>query len=118
MIGVEANIILTNQLSIKGIIDYQQMKYKAVADWNLIDAFAHPVSFKHTANGYGTEGLIKVNYRFTPVVSAFIRANYYYANTGKGTDDLFLADGRQLQSQFNEAVRRGGQLGIGISLSL
>jgi hypothetical protein len=118
VIGAEANFILTNQLSVQGMIDYQQMKYKAVADWNLIDAFAHPVSFRHTANGYGTEGLIKVSYHFTPVVSAFIRGNYYYAHTGKGMDDLFLADSTELQSQFNGAARQGGGLGIGVSLRL
>lgn len=118
IIGVEASIVLTNQLSVKGAIDYQQMKYKAAADWNLIDAFAHPVSFKHRANGYGTQGLIQINYCFTPVISVFIRGNYYDARTGKGTDNLFLADGRQLQSQFNEAVRKGAGLGIGMNLSL
>lgn len=118
LIGLETNIILTDQFSIRGLINYQQLKYRSVADWNLIDAFAHPVSFKHTANGYGTEGLIQAGFRFSPVFSVFLRGNYYYANTGKGTDDLFLADGRQLQSQFNGATRHGGGLGIGISLNL
>ncbi|KIO77730.1 hypothetical protein TH53_07260 [Pedobacter lusitanus] len=117
-IGAEANILLSRQFSVKGIIDYRQMKYRAIADWNLIDAFAHPVSFKHTANGYGAAAQLQVNFRFSPLISTFIRGNYSYANTGKGTDDLFLADGRQLQSQFNEAVSHTGGIGIGVGLAL
>ncbi len=118
IVGLEANIQVLNRLSIRGIFNYKQLKYSACADWNMIDAFAHPVSFKHTANGYETEGRVQLNFRFTPVFAVFFRGNYSYANTGTGTDDLFLTDGRQMQSQLNGATRYGGGLGIGISLNL
>jgi len=118
MIGIDVNLQLSNQLSLNGMVNYKQLKYKAAADWNLIDAFEHPVSFRHTANGYGTDGFLQVNFRFTPVLSVFTRGNYSYSNTGKGTDDLFLADGKQLQSQFNSATRHAAGLIAGIGLSL
>lgn len=118
VIGIEANLRLSNQLSINGMLNYKQLKYKAVANWNLIDAFAHPVSFRHTANGNGTDGLLQVNFRFNPVLSVFVRGNYNYSNTGKGTDELFLADGQAVQSQFNAAIRHGAGLAAGLGLSL
>lgn len=118
VIGIEANLRLSNQLSINGILNYKQLKYKATADWNLIDAFAHPVSFRHTANGNGTDGLLQVNFRFNPVFSVFVRGNYSYSNTGKGTDELFLVDNQTVQSQFNGATRHGAGLAAGLGLSL
>ncbi|RAJ31078.1 outer membrane beta-barrel protein [Pedobacter cryoconitis] len=118
MLGVEAGFRLNNQFSLTGMLNYKQLKYKATADWNLIDAFAHPVSFRHTANGYGTDGLLQLNFRFNPLLSVFARGNYSYSNTGKGTDDLFLADGKTLQSQFNSATRHEAGLAAGIGLSL
>ncbi|AMP98400.1 hypothetical protein AY601_1483 [Pedobacter cryoconitis] len=118
MIGIEANLRLGNQLSIHAMLNYKQLKYNATADWNLIDAFVHPVSFRHTANGNGTDGFLQINFRFNPVLSVFIRGNYSYANTGKGTDELFLADGQEVQSQFNGATRHGTGLAAGLGLSL
>ncbi|QNK64340.1 hypothetical protein H7F33_07615 [Pedobacter sp. PAMC26386] len=118
ILGAAATLSLTNQLSVEGIVNYSQVKYQAYADWNLIDAFAHPVSFKHKANGYGTEALLQLNYSFTAVLSVLIRGNYDYTNTGKGTDELFLVDGRQLQSQFNGATGSDSGFGIGVSLKL
>ncbi|MET4137794.1 outer membrane beta-barrel protein [Pedobacter sp. UYP1] len=118
MIGIEADFRLSNQLSLRGMVNYKQLKYKATADWNLIDSFEHPVSFRHTANGYGTDGLLQLNFRFTSILSVFARGNYSYANTGKGTDELFLIDGKVVQSQFNSAKRHGAGLAAGIGLNL
>lgn len=118
IIGIEADFRLSNQLSLHGMVNYKQLKYKATADWNLIDSFEHPVSFRHTANGYGTDGLLQINFHFTSVLSVFARGNYSYSNTGKGTDELFLADGKAVQSQFNSATRHGAGLAAGIGLNL
>lgn len=118
LIGAEADFRFSNQLSLHSMVNYKQLKYNATADWNLIDAFAHPVSFRHTANGYGTAVLLQINFHFTPVLSVFARGNYSYSNTGKGTDELFLADGKEVQSQFNSATRQGAGLATGIGLNL
>lgn len=118
MIGLRFESFLEKRLSVTAGIDYKQLKYHAEANWNLIDAFAHPVSFKHHANGFELQALLQLNYQLSPLISAFIRGDYYYAETGKGTDELFLVDGQQLKSQFNTAVRKGRGAGVGICLTI
>ena len=114
MIGLDANFALINRLSLRTSLSYSQVKYKAVADWNLIDAFAHPVSFEHTANGYEASVILQVHMRIITPLSAFIRSNYTHGATGRGTDELFLVDGGSLKSQLNEAVRSSKGAGIGV----
>lgn len=114
MIGFDAALALRDWLSLKGSLSYAQMKYRAAADWNLIDAFAHPDSFKHNADGYEAAVVLQLDFRVTSSLSAFIRGNYTHAETGTGTDELFLVDGASVKSQFNEAVRSSKGAGIGI----
>lgn len=114
VIGFDAALALRNWLSLKGSLNYTQMKYRAAADWNLIDAFAHPDSFKHTADGYETAATVQLDFRITSPLSVFIRGSYTHAETGTGTDELFLVDGGSVKSQFNEAVRSSKGAGIGI----
>lgn len=113
-IGLDAHAAVKNWLSVKAGLSYTQSDYTGAADWNLIDAFAHPVSFKHNANGYQTNMNLQVNFQLIPKLSAFIRGNYTHSETGTGTDQLFLIDGRTLQSQFNGAVSNNKGIGIGI----
>jgi hypothetical protein len=114
MIGCETMIGLKKWLSLKATFNYAQTNYHAFADWNLIDAFAHPVSFEHNADGYETTVALQLNFQVIPAFSIFARGNYTGAATGTGTDQLFLVDGRSVTSQLNEAVRNSRGAGLGI----
>ena len=114
VIGFDAALALKKRLSLKASLSYAQAKYRATADWNLIDAFAHPDSFRHTADGYEASAMLQLDFHIISPLFVFIRCNYLHAATGAGTDELFLIDGSSVISQFNEAVRSSKGAGIGI----
>ena len=113
--GLTVKTAMNNTIVVQADLSYLQSVYTGVADWNLIDAFAHPVSFRHLANGYQTNMSLQVNFQLLAGFSVFIKSNYRYAETGIGTDQLYLNDGRKVQSQFNGIVSTHKGFGLGIS---
>lgn len=118
MIGADTRFTLNRLLSATALLDYQQLNYNGHADWNLIDAFAHPVSFKHTAKGFAAEAVLSFDFQLSSVFAVSLRGTYSHAETGKGTDKLFLIDGQQQLSQFNGAKRTNKGVGLGITMNL
>ena len=96
---------------------YRQMSYRAHADWNLIHSFAHPVSFRHWADGYGLDGTFGVRYLIGRRVGVVVEGNYFTWRTGKGVDELYLASGQTSQTQLNEVVLTGGSIKAGVNWS-
>lgn len=116
--GIDATFLFSQTISASALLNYKQLNYSANANWNLIDAFAHPVSFKHTAKGFETNAAVVFNIQLSLGIAALIRADYSYAETGTGTDQLFLIDGQQPVSRFNGAKRTVKGIGIGINIGL
>jgi hypothetical protein len=96
---------------------YHQINYRAEGDWNLIQNFRHPVSFRHRADGYGLEGQLGIKYTLGRV-ALLLMGSYAGWSTGKGVDELYLASGQSGQTQLNEVVL--SELGIraGIRIGL
>lgn len=118
IIGAIANYSLNSVLYLEAELDYKQLNYKAVAHWNLIDSFTHPISFKHTGNGFDANLQAKFGIQLNAQISTFIMGNYFHAGTGKGKDQLFLANGQEQLSQFNVAIRKGLTAGVGLRVTL
>jgi len=114
LLGFTSTAGLTDRINVRAGFNYMNSKYKGVADWNLIDSFVHPVSFMHRANGFQVNIDLQFSYRVIPQLSVNIQGKYRNAETGKGTDQLFLNDGRTLNSQFNGAINTGKGVSIGI----
>jgi hypothetical protein len=106
--------------SLKASIDvtYNQTHYNSKGDWNLINEFAHPVSYRQVADGYGINTGAKLSYNLIPHLSVFAGFNYFNWETGNGTDTLYLATGENDKTQFNGAFRNGYQLSGGLELTL
>jgi hypothetical protein len=96
---------------------YHQANYRADADWNLIQAFSHPVSFSHRADGYGLEGRLGVKYIVGWLVGVVGAGDYFNRRTGKGVDELYLASGQTSQTQLNEVVMEGFRVNVGVRLN-
>jgi hypothetical protein len=111
--GVSGLFQLTSWFSVTSELQYSQMNYNAVADWNLIDAFQHPVSFRQQANGFDIKASITCVFKIKRYLSLFTSGVYHHAETGTGTDHLFLASGDTQTSQFNGAFTNARQLKIG-----
>jgi outer membrane protein Pom len=80
---------------------YDQVLYRASADWNLIPEFAHPVSFRHHANGFVARGTISMDYQAGKHISVIGRTDYFDRETGTGIDELYLNSGKIQQTQLN-----------------
>lgn len=82
---------------------YRQVNYRAEGDWNLIQTFSHPMSFRRRAEGYGLEGRLGIKYGLGRVVLLLV-GDYAGWTTGKGVDELYLVSGQTSQTQLNEVV--------------
>jgi hypothetical protein len=109
--------LMSGRWQVVADVSYHQVRYHATADWNLIPEFAHPVSFRHMADGYGIEADAGLRYRIGRV-RLIARAGYFDWETGTGIDQLYLSAGGSDQTQLNGVVREGWRGLLGIELGL
>lgn len=117
-IRLVSNVQLMKHLAVLGDITYNQVKYNAAANWNLIQSFQHPVSFRQTANGYGLNIEAGLAFDINRYLAINAGAGYFNWETGNGTDTLYLANGTTEKTQMNGATRDGIVFKFGISFKL
>ncbi len=106
-IGLEVETQLFHYSKIKFNLNYYQVDYSAKADWNMIDAFAHPISFKHEAKGYQLKSQMLADNPINKTLSIFLKGSIFYSVTAAGTDYLYL---------LNEVIGKGTEIGLGLHL--
>jgi len=116
-VGLRADFPLSEHISLGAGAWYDRYHFRGQADWNLITTFRHPLSFQDDANGYNLEGNIRGAYHLDRW-EFFLAGNILRGKTGKGTDMLYLANGNDVPTQFNEAVRNYMGVSVGASVSL
>ena len=116
-INIASGFYIT-KIRISHRLSYHQVNYTSSADWNLVEQFQHPVSFRHTARGYGLNTKLELQYKVTSVFSAYLSGDYNYWATGSGIDRLYLVNGDTPVTRFNGAIRRGIGYGVGVALHL
>ena len=80
--------------------------YNTEANWNLVEEFRHPVSFRQNAQGHGFDYRIITGIRpadFFGINLHFLHSNW---KTAHGTDDLYMADGDVYQARLNGAFKK------------
>jgi len=118
LIKVISSVKIIHALKFAAAITYYQAKYSALGDWNLINEFQHPVSYHHSADGYGISTNGKLIYNLTGNIAVNIGYSYYDWQTGTGFDQLYLASGHVDKTRLNGVFRKGYQVGGGVVLSL
>ncbi|RWY52549.1 hypothetical protein [Mucilaginibacter gilvus] len=98
-------------------IAYHQSDYNSKADWNLIPTFQHPVSYRHTAKGYGVSADASLAYGITKNLVVNLGGGYFTWQTGEGIDELFLSSGGSEKTQLNGVDRKGYKLSVGLMLN-
>ena len=86
---------------------YNQSDYHATADWNLVESFRHPVSFKHRARGFGVSAAAGTRITVTNDLTIGLSARFTYWSTGAGIDELFLNSGDVVKTRLNDVTRTG-----------
>ena len=111
-----AVVQLARRLQLTAELQYSQLDYGAKADWNLVQSFSHPVSFRHTAKGYGVDALLGFQYSLCRYISVQVRAGYFNRQTGTGVDQLYLASGQTDKTLLNGVGTDGGYMSGGLSI--
>ena len=112
-----ADYKIAAKLFLSAALSYNQINYGAVSDWNLIPTFQHPVSYRHTAKGFGLDGELGLKYTFSKNVAIQAAAGYFSWKTGNGIDELFLENNETEKTQLNKVERTGFQTIAGLLFS-
>ncbi|MCO5935289.1 hypothetical protein NAF17_07035 [Mucilaginibacter sp. RB4R14] len=112
-----AQVRLNSAFKIIADVSYNQSHYTATADWNVIQTFEHPVSYRHTANGYRINTNASLSYSVAKNVAINIGGGYLAATTGTGIDELYLSSGGSEKTQLNGINSAAYRLVGGIVLS-
>jgi hypothetical protein len=115
--GFDIKILVRKRFIILPNIIYHQVNYAAKANWNLIQEFKHPVSYRHSAKGFGIEPGLNVSYVLNKKISFSIGGKYSYWMTGKGKDTLYLTDNTTSITQMNGAIGKNYSVTGGVTLS-
>lgn len=101
-VGVDASVTASERLDLFASFEYHWADYEAEANWNLRADFAHPVSFRHEADGKGI--IISAGAGYSPGEHWSVRASGKYMDweTDPGIDRVFFSDGSQAQTRLNE----------------
>lgn len=99
-------------------LTYHQTSLTGTADWNLIDDFQHPISFRDHADGYGVVPALSLVFHLRSHWSVLAHGSYGYWKTGTGVDELYMSSGTTSLTQYNGCRRSGGDAGLGFRLSL
>ncbi len=94
--------------------EYHWADYFAEADWNLREDFAHPVSYRHTADGKGTIVSLGAGYNIKTNWLVYLRTDFQDWETDKGIDRTFFSDGAIIDTQFNRAEWKATAILLGV----
>lgn len=103
-LSIEAIYNISRSISVGADFSYSPIRYKAEANWNLIDIFEHPLSFEQEAKGRSME--VGVNFRYTLNHFLSLSLNGQLGNNSayRGKDVSYLKNGSQISTQFNGSV--------------
>lgn len=90
------------------------LKYRARANWNLKEEFAHPVSFKHSTSGGAIRARLFIEYPIHKKVYITFNADISSFKTGRGTDKAFYRDGTDVSTRLNPVTNQAHSVGCGL----
>ncbi|WP_258099843.1 hypothetical protein [Marinoscillum pacificum] len=93
---------------------YSQVNYNAKANWNLIDEFERPVSFRHEAKGFVWFNELALLYPLKSIFHIKASVKHSYSSTGKGIDILYKVDGSRPRTQLNDVTNQAMMLSVGV----
>jgi len=100
---------------IRASAEYHYFFYRGLANWNLRTDFAHPTSFRHTAQGSGVLIRNGIEYIFIDDLRLSLDFEYKNWETNPGNDRTFFANGLVSDTQLNFVSWDSLSLMLGLS---
>ncbi|WDP92779.1 MAG: omptin family outer membrane protease [Desulfobacter sp.] len=114
-IGFDIEVPMGDHHGITAGFEYHRIRYEAEADWNLRTSFAHPVSFRHRADGEGCFFSLGYWYKLSDRWKLNLSGNYRALDTDPGTDTTYFSDGSQGSTGLNEVQWKSWGVSLGFS---
>jgi hypothetical protein len=115
-VGLESVFYQDQRFSLGLNLEYHYISYDAEAQWNLRSDLAQPVSFEHEADGSGWVAEIKTEWYFTPDLALTLDLQYQkWLADRNGKDNMYFADGSEIQLKFNEAEWESYGVSVGLN---
>lgn len=116
--SLRMNIKFGKYMNFSGAATYQQNRYIAHADWNLIEDFQHPVSFEHIAKGYRIDWSAQLSRKTGKNLSFHLTGCLQKSRTGAGLDYVYLNSGAVSSTKLNGVYHYGKGLQLGVTYTL
>lgn len=100
-VGLGYKVRVLQKLTLYGESSYHDLKYSAVADWNLRPDFAHPISFDHHGDGDGWTHEVGMTYQHKPNIAMTVALTRKKWEITAGRDRLYLAEGHFVDTRLN-----------------
>lgn len=101
-LGVDVSHQFSKKFSMSGTFEYHWADYEGEGNWNLRTDLAHPVSFKHDADGDGIVAAVNAVYTPKGIWPITVEVKYQDWSTDPGIDTVFAASGATAQTRLNE----------------
>lgn len=117
-VGLDIWRTLTPRLSVRLNAQFHAGDYAAVANWNLRQDLAHPVSFAHWADGQGLVLGVGGEYALSPALLLKFGVNYGTWDTDPGIDRVYFSDGSRVETPLNQVNWESLAFNLGLALRL
>ncbi len=114
--GIEGRLRVGPRAMLSARARLHQADFEAEANWNLREDFAHPLSFRHTAEGDGLVFRAAYDRQTKGRWGWRVILDVQRWETGAGVDEVFFDDGTSLTTRLNEANWSSVALSLGIAI--
>ena len=98
-------------------IFYSLNRITSEANWNLIEAFQHPLSFQHFADGNGYSMDLGVEHQLNQIISTYFNLEINSFNTRAGIDKVFFKTGEIEKTRLNGIHYFKKQISFGVKMN-
>jgi len=113
-IGIDFSTQTSLQHRFFASLEYHWLNYTAEANWNLRPDLAHPVSFRHSADGSGILASLGWEQSLSSTWMITIKGDYLEWKTKTGIDDVFGSDGSSGVTQLNRVTWESYAFSLGL----
>lgn len=110
--GLDLEFAGLRGLRLNASLEYHWARYEGIGNWNLREDFAHPVSFRHTADGHGLVAGLDLSMESSGGLSWSLALDFERWRTDPGDDTTFFADDSSAHTRLNRVNWKSWGLGL------
>ena len=117
LLGLGGVYSIGEKIKIPLDIFYSLNRITSEANWNLIEAFQHPLSFQHFADGNGYSIDLGIDHQLNRIVSTYFNLEINRFNTRPGIDKVFFNTGEIEKTRLNGINYFNKHISFGVKIN-